>query len=119
MKGLLLRSLLAALLIGPVATSIVGIASMRPITEYEPGISEAEMKAYDNRTVAELEAFLQSGRMRLTRYQAIRESMRFPGFWTGLVWQSVQSFVGLFLVCVVVGGIERRHALAAKTNSVS
>jgi hypothetical protein len=116
-KGLLIRSFLAALLIAPLATLVVDISRMRAITEYQPGISEAEMKAYDNRTVAELEAFLQSRRARLTRYQSLREVMRYSYFWKGLARGSVAPCIAVFLGCVIVGGIERRHALSAKMNA--
>jgi hypothetical protein len=117
MKGLLLRSFLAALLIAPLTNLVVSIARTPNSTEYQPGISTAEMKAYDNRTVAELEAFLESRRVRLTRYQSLRESMRYGILWKGTARGSVASFIAVLLGCVIVGGIERRHALALKTNA--
>ena len=117
MRGLLVRSLLVALLLGPVVTFIVGIARISKITEYEPGISEAEMKAYEGRTVAELERFLQSRRVRLTRYQSLREQMRYPFFWKGIARGSVGPCVAVFLGCIIVGGAERRRALAPKAKA--
>ncbi len=119
MKGLLIRSFLAAVLIAPLANLVVGIASVRAITEYQPGISEAEMRSYDNRTVAELQTFLQSRGVRLTRYQALRESMRYSYFWKGLARGSVAPCIAVFLGCVIVGGTERRHALSARMNAGS
>jgi hypothetical protein len=111
MKSLLLKALLAAIVIGPLVTFVVGVARIRTITEYEPGISESEMKAYENRTVAEFEAHLQSRQVRLTRYQSLRELMRHSFYWKGLTQASTAPCIAVFLGCVIVGKSERRYAL--------
>jgi len=109
MKNLLVRSLLAALLIGPLVTFVIGVGRMRLIREYQPGISESEMKAYENRTVAEFEAYLQSRQVQLTHYQSLRELMRHPFYWQGLARASTAPCIAVFLGCVIVGKSERRY----------
>jgi hypothetical protein len=89
MRRLLLRSLLVALLIGPVVAFVSAVASVRTPVEYEPGVSQAEIKSYDSRTVSELEAFLKSRQVKLTRYQWLRESIGYSYFWKGIARSSV------------------------------
>jgi hypothetical protein len=109
MRRLLLRSLLVALLIGPVVAFVSAVASVRTPVEYEPGVSQAEIKSYDSRTVSELEAFLKSRQVKLTRYQWLRESIGYSYFWKGIARSSVGPFVGIFLGSIVVGTWERRY----------
>ncbi len=68
MRSLLLRSLLVALLIGPLVTFVSTVASMRTTVKYEPGLSEDELKSYDNRTVSDLKAFMKSREVKFARY---------------------------------------------------
>jgi len=117
MRELLCRSLIAALLLGPVLTVAVHIASIPKISEYQPGLTEAETKAYDDRTVLDFEKFLESRRLRLTRYQSLREEMRYPSFWKGIAWGSIEPFIAVFLGCIIVGGAERRRTLRASTSA--
>ena|SRR5208283_5563587 len=108
MRSLVLRSLLVALLVGPLVTFVSTVASVRTTVKYEPGLSEAEMKLYDNRTVSELEAFLKSREMKFTRYQWLRENIGYAYFWKGIARSSLGHCIGIFLGCIVVGGLERR-----------
>lgn len=109
MKSLLLRSLLAAALIGPLVAFASTVASVRPGVRYAPGISQYELKSYDSRSVTDLEAFLQSREVKLTRSQWLRESIGSAQFWEGNAWKSVEPIIGIFLGCIIVGGLERRH----------
>jgi ABC-type transport system involved in multi-copper enzyme maturation permease subunit len=109
MRSLLLRSLLVAILIGPIVTFLSAVASVRTTVKYEPGLSEAEFKSYDNRTVSELEAFMKSREVKFTRYQWLRESIGTADFWKGIAWSSLGPSIGIFLGCVVIGRLERRE----------
>lgn len=117
MKSLLLRSLLAAILIGPLVTFISTVASTRTTVEYVPGVSQDEFKAYDSRTVSDLEAFLKSRQVKLTRSQWLRESIGYSYFWREIAWQSLGPSIGVFLACILVGGLERRSLGAPHSTS--
>ena len=98
-----------ALLIGPLVAFVSTVASVRATVEYEPGVSQSELKSYDNRTVSDLEAFLKSRQVKLTRYQWLRESIGYSYFWRGVALNSVGPCVGVFLGSIVVGMWERRY----------
>jgi hypothetical protein len=106
--ALFLRSLVVALLIGPLVTFVATVASVRTTVKYEPGLSESEMKSYDNRTVSDLDAFLKSRQVKFTRYQWLRESVSNAYFWEGIALRSLGPCIGIFLGCIVVGTLERR-----------
>jgi hypothetical protein len=117
LRTLLLRSLLVALLIGPLVTLVSTVASVRTTVKYEPGLSEAEIKSYDNRTVSELDAFLKSRQVKFTRYQWLRESIGDAYFWKGIARSSLGPCIGIFLGCIVVGSLERRNGLTPTTDN--
>jgi|HubBroStandDraft_1064217.scaffolds.fasta_scaffold111200_2 ABC-type transport system involved in multi-copper enzyme maturation permease subunit len=117
MRSLLLRSLLVAILVGPVVTFVSTVASVRTTVKYEPGLSEAEFKSYDNRTVSELETFMKSREVKFTRYQWLRESIGTAYFWKGIAWSSLGPCIGIFLGCMVVGTLERRNGLAQRPTT--
>lgn len=110
MKTLLVRSLLAAVLIGPLVTFVSTVASVRTTVKYEPGISEDELKSYDSRTVSDLDAFLKSRQVKFTRFQWLRESIGYAYFWKAIAWKSLGPSIGIFLGCIAVGRLERRQS---------
>jgi hypothetical protein len=109
MRSLLVRSLLVALLVGPLVTFVSTVASTRTTVKYVPGISEDEFRSYDNRSVSELEAFMKSREVKFGRYQWLRESIGYAYFWEQIAWDSIGPCIGIFLGCVVVGTLERRN----------
>ena len=111
-ETLILRSLLAAVLIGPVVTFVATVASVRTTVSYEPGLSQEELKSYDNRTVVDLNAFLKSRAVKFTRSEWLRESIGNAYFWKGIAWKSVGPCIGIFLGCIAVGQLERRQVRA-------
>jgi len=111
MKSLFLRSLLVALLIGPLVTFVSTVVSVRTTVKYEPGLSEAEMKSYDNRTVSDLKVFMKSREVKFTRYQWLRESVGYAYFWKGIALRSLGPCIGIFLGCIVVGRLEQHYRL--------
>jgi hypothetical protein len=117
MRSLFLSSLLLALLIGPLVTFVSTVASVRTTVKYEPGLSEAEMKSYDNRTVSDLDAFLKSRQVKFTRYQWLRESVGYAYFWKGIAQRSLGPCIGIFLGCIVVGKLERRYRLTQQART--
>lgn len=119
MRSLLLRSLIVAVLIGPPLTFVSTVASVRPGVKYEPGISQDEFRSYDNRTVSDLQAFLKSREVKFTRYQWLRESVRYAFFWEGIALSSVRSCIGIFIGCVIMGTLERRRAILLRGNDAT
>ena len=115
-RGLFLKSLLVALLIGPLVALVSTVTSVHATVEYEPGVSQVELKSYDSRTVSELEAFLKSRQLKLTRYQWLRESIGYSYFWKGIALSSVGPFVGIFLGSVVVGMWDRRYGSTGNSS---
>jgi hypothetical protein len=118
MRSLLLRSLLVALLIGPLVTFVSTVVSVRTTVKYELGLSEDEVKSYDNRTVSDLKAFLKSRAVKFTRYQWLRESIGYPYFWKGIARSSLGPCIGIFLGCLIVGRMERRYDLPPSTSNL-
>jgi hypothetical protein len=117
MRSLLLRSLLVALLIGPLVTFVSAVVSVRTTVEYVPGLSEDEIKSFDNRTVSDLEAFMQSRAVKFTRYQWLRESIGEAYFWKGIARGSLWHCIGIFLGCLIVGSLERRSTLPRQSTT--
>lgn len=116
MRSLVLRSLLVALLVGPLVTLVSTVASVRTGVKYEPGLSEAEVKSYDNRTVSELEAFLKSRSIEFARYQWLRESIVEAYYWKGVARSSLGPCIGIFLGCILVGKWEQRNGLTQNSR---
>jgi hypothetical protein len=119
MRSLLLRSLLIAVLVGPALTFVLTVASMRRAVKYEPGISEDEIKSYHNRPVSELQALLKSREVKLTRYQWLRESIGYAYFWEGIALTSIRPCIGIFIGCVIIWTLERRHAIPLRWNDAA
>jgi len=119
MRRLLLRSLLIAVLVGPALTFVLTVASMRRAVKYEPGISEDEIKSYDNRPVSELQALLKSREVKLTRYQWLRESIGYAYFWEGIALASIRPCIGIFIGCFIIGTLERRRAIPLRRNDAA
>src|ERR1700761_3887949 len=101
MRSLLLRSLLVAVLIGPVVTLVSTVASTQVSVKYEPGISEDEFRSYDNRTVSDLKAFMKSREVKFTRSQWLRESIGYSYFWEEIARRSVGPCIGIFIGCAI------------------
>jgi hypothetical protein len=89
MRSLVLRSLLVALLIGPLITFVSVVTSTR----------------------TDLEAFMKSREVKFTRYQWLRESIGYAYFWKEIARSSLGPCIGIFLGCLVVGKLERRYSL--------
>jgi hypothetical protein len=109
MRSLLLKSLLIAVLIGPTTTLVFTVAYSRSAVRYEPGISEEEFNSYHHRTVTDLQAFMKSREVKLTRYQSLRDSMGSAYFWKGIGRGSLRSCVAVFFGCVIIGKWDSRR----------
>jgi hypothetical protein len=110
LKALLLRSLLAAVIVGPAINIMSTITLFHGATKYEPGISEAEFHQMGNMTVNEMEATLAKRRVKMTRSDWLKESIPRSYFWKQVARDAIVPACGVFLACVWVGWTEQRHA---------
>lgn len=110
MKALIVRSLLAAILIGPTISFVIEFTSLRGAKKYEPGISEEQFHQMGNMTVNQMEAILGKRTVRMTRWEWLRESVHYAYFWKHLAYNGLLQGSSVFVACMWVGWMEKRHA---------
>jgi hypothetical protein len=115
MKALLLRSLLVAVLVGPAIGFVSNVASLRGGTKYDPPLSEAEFHQMGNMTVNEMEAALAKRRIKMTRWDLVRDSVYYSYFWKQVAQNAIVPSSGVFLACTWVGWMEKRDLQRLKT----
>ena len=111
MRTVFLRSLLAAVLIGPAIGLLSELASLRDATKYDPPLSEAEMQQMKGLPLNEVEASLRGRRKAMTRWEWLEDSVPYSYFWKQLAEVSVLPSSGVFLGCVWVGWTTKRQVL--------
>lgn len=109
MKKLLVRSLVVALLMGSLAGFADYVASVHGVSKYDPPISEEEGRQLRDLPIAKAEAALAARRRTLTRRQWVMESVGYSYFWRGVAKDSIAPAIGIFVGCLVVGGLQLRH----------
>ena len=109
MKALLLRSLVAALLIGPAIGFVNEVVSIHNATQYEPPLSTAEIDRMRNLPLNGVQAVLRSREIKLTRWKWLVDSIHYSYFWKHVAEISILPSSGVFLACIWVGWVERRH----------
>lgn len=109
MKALLLRSLLVAVLVGPATTLVSTFTLFHRATKYDPPISEAEFRQMGNMTVNEMDAALAKRRIKMTRWDWLRDSVQYSYFWKQVARDAIVPSSGVLLACTWVGWMERRH----------
>ena len=109
MKALLLRSLLAAVLVGPAINIVSTIMMFHRATKYDPPISEVEFHQMGNMTVNEMDAALAKRRIKLTRWDWLKESVPYSYFWKQVARDAIVPTCGVFLACAWAGWMEKRH----------
>ena len=115
MKALLLRSLFVAVLVGPAICLVSTVASLQGGTKYDPPVSEAEFHQMGNMTVNDMEAALAKRRIKMTRWDWLRDSVPYSYFWKQVAHDSIVPSLGVFLACTWVGWIEQRHVQRLRT----
>jgi len=113
-KALLLRSLLVAVLVGPAINLVSTFTLFHGATKYDPPVSEAEFHQMGNMTVNEMEAKLATRRIRMTRWDWLRDSVQYSYFWKQVASDAMVPTCSVFLACVWVGWMERRHVQKLK-----
>jgi hypothetical protein len=115
MKALLLRSLLVAVLVGPAINLVSTFTLFRRATKYDPPISEAEFHQMGNMTVSEMDAAMAKRRIKLTRWDWLKDSVQYSYFWKQVARDAIVPSCGVFLACTWVGWMDRRHVQRLKT----
>jgi hypothetical protein len=110
MRRIFLTPLFLAVVFGPLTAFVSTVAWTRVEYRYEPGISQEEMRKWDQGKVAQLQAELAKRRVPYTRAQYLADSLGQRYFWKGLAKSSLIPTAGVFLACVCVGALERRQA---------
>jgi hypothetical protein len=114
MKALLLRSLIAAALIGLAISFVSGLTFFHAGFKYEPPFSEAERQQMRNLPMNEVEATLAKRRIKMTRWQWLGDSIHYSYFWKDVARDAVVPGSGVFLGCLWIGWIERRQVRRPK-----
>lgn len=110
MRALLLRSLLVAILVGTAIDFVSRVASFRGGMKYEPPFSVAERHEIQSMTVNEMDAVLAKRRIKMTRWDWLRESAGYAYFWKEVARDAMVPICGVFLACAWIGWMERRRA---------
>ena len=109
MKALLLRSLLVAVLVGPVINLVSTFTLFHRAEKYDPPISEAEFHQMGNMTVNEMDAALAKRRIKMTRWDWLKDSVQCSYFWKQVARDAIVPTCGVFLACTWVGWMEKRR----------
>jgi hypothetical protein len=112
-KALLLSSLFVAVLVGPAIGLVSKVASLQGGTKYDPPLSKAEFDQMGNMTVNEMEADLAKRRIRMTRWDWVRDSVSYSYFWKQVAQDAIVPTSGVFLACAWVGWMEKRRCAEA------
>jgi len=115
-KTLFLRSLLAAVLIGPAIGFVSEFISVRKAARYEPPISETEIHQMEHMTVSEMKASMAKRRIVMSRWEWLRDSVPYSYFWKDLARRAVVPSSGVFLACMWVGWLEEKHVQKVKNG---
>ncbi len=96
--------------VGPSIGVVSKFASLHGGTKYDPPLSEAEFHQMGNMTVNEMEAALAKRRIKMTRWDLLRDSVHYAYFWKQVALDAIVPSCGVFLACAWIGWMERRHA---------
>lgn len=108
MKKLILRSLIMAVVLGPLSGFATYMITLSNITEYKPPISETEMRRMDKLSVEKLEAVMAAREIKLTRTQWLADSAGSAYFWHDVAVRSIAPFAAIFVGCLCIGALELR-----------
>jgi hypothetical protein len=108
-RRLLLSCLIIALVAGTSIAFVNSVLWMHAGFRYEPPMTGAEYEGLRGLTVGNVEALLNTRQVRVTRMQALADSMSSSFFWRNLAKNSLVPSLGVFLACLGIVALERRH----------
>jgi hypothetical protein len=92
--------LLAAILVGPAIGFVSKVASLQGGTKYEPPLSADEFHQMGNMTVNEMESALAKRKIKMTRWDWLRDSVHYRYFWKQVAHDAIVPCSGVFLACI-------------------
>jgi hypothetical protein len=107
-KTLVLRSLLIALIFGPLAAFATTVQWVRGPIKYDPPISESEWRQLTELPATKMALAVQAREVHLTRSQWLASSVGHSFFWFLLAKNSVIPVLGVFSGSVCLGYWQRR-----------
>ena len=111
MKTLLLRSLIIAIILGPLSAFVISAFTFHHARNYDPPFTQDEKKRMDDMTVRESHTLLSTREVKFITYaQWVAESIGTSDFWKFLGKFSLVPTTGIFLACICMGILERRNA---------
>jgi hypothetical protein len=114
MKSAVIRWLVIAIVIGFAITALNQAVWIKQAARYEPPITEAEIKTYDARPIADLESFMKSREVHMTRVQVLSDDLRSPRYWRWLSENSVVPACGVFITLLIGVAMDRRQSSPPK-----
>jgi hypothetical protein len=108
MRKLVGSSVVLALLIGLLVGFDDYVLSVHGASRYDPPISEEEGRQLRDMPIAKAEAIFAARRRTLTRRQWVLESIGYSYFWRGVAKDSIAPGLGIFVACLIVGGLQLR-----------
>jgi len=109
MKALVFSSFIAAILLGPAISFVGELVSIRNAINFQPAMSDAERYQMGNLTVNEAEAILGKRKIKITRWEWLRNSIPYSYYWKHVAFNAIVPGSGVFLGCVFVGWMELRR----------
>jgi hypothetical protein len=111
MKRLFLRSLIIAIILGPLCAFVISAITYHHARKYDPPFTQDEEKRMDNMTVKEFHTLLSTREVKFIPYaQWVAESIGTSHFWKFLGKFSLVPSASIFLACICMGILERRKA---------
>jgi len=109
MRKLVGTSSVIALLIGVLVGFVDYVAPFHGASKYDPPVTAEEGRQLRDLPIAKAEAVLAARRKTfITRSQWVLESIGYSYFWSGVAKKSIAPVLGIFVGCLVVGGLQRR-----------
>ena len=109
MRTLLLRSLIAAVLIGPAIAVVNELASINGGVKHQPALSKGEIERMKDLPMRDAEAAFRARTVLLTRWEWFLDSVKYSYYWKHIAEISVAPSAGVFVACFWVGLVERRR----------
>jgi hypothetical protein len=98
-----MKSVVIALLFGPLSTFADKLVWIHNSVKYDPPISQSEMEQWRKLPATEMETRFAQRRISLSRMQWLADSVGYLYFWKWLAKSSFVPTIGIFCACLVLG----------------
>ena len=118
MKALFLRCLLVAVIVGSAISLVSKVTRVQAGVKYDPPLSETEFHQMGNMTVNEMESTLAKRRIKMTRWDLLRESVPYAYFWKEVAHDAIVPICGVFVGCMWLGWMQTRRLESSTAQSI-